>query len=208
MGGYVLVPIVHIYGHKEVRFILAQSGARVHLGRSVRPRRLPRHRRRHRARRPPTPRVAHGRRVTRRRSPRRGAALVGTLSTPRHRRNRSRGRTRRGLRAGLHVRDHERSRRASCTATGRSSRSSCTCGRGSPRISQPDGLTRHPRHRDARRRPRTHAARREHPPDRPVGPGTRPRHHARSRHRRRARARPRSSRASSSTRTSPTSTRA
>ena len=28
MGGYVLVPIVHIYGHKEVRFILAQTGAR------------------------------------------------------------------------------------------------------------------------------------------------------------------------------------
>lgn len=27
MGGYVLVPIVHIYGPKEVRFILAQSGA-------------------------------------------------------------------------------------------------------------------------------------------------------------------------------------
>jgi len=31
MGGYVLVPIVHIYGPKEVRFILAQSGARAYL---------------------------------------------------------------------------------------------------------------------------------------------------------------------------------
>ena len=31
MGGYVLVPIVHIYGAKEVRFILAQSGARAYL---------------------------------------------------------------------------------------------------------------------------------------------------------------------------------
>jgi len=31
MGGYVLVPIVHIYGHKEVRFILAQSGARAYV---------------------------------------------------------------------------------------------------------------------------------------------------------------------------------
>jgi acyl-CoA synthetase (AMP-forming)/AMP-acid ligase II len=31
MGGYVLVPIVHIYGHKEVRFILAQTGARAYV---------------------------------------------------------------------------------------------------------------------------------------------------------------------------------
>jgi acyl-CoA synthetase (AMP-forming)/AMP-acid ligase II len=31
MGGFVLVPIVHIYGHKEVRFILRQSGARAYI---------------------------------------------------------------------------------------------------------------------------------------------------------------------------------
>lgn len=31
MGGYVLVPIVHIYGHKEVRFILGQSRARAYI---------------------------------------------------------------------------------------------------------------------------------------------------------------------------------
>jgi acyl-CoA synthetase len=31
MGGYVLVPIVHIYGPKEVRFILAESGARAYV---------------------------------------------------------------------------------------------------------------------------------------------------------------------------------
>lgn len=31
MGGYVLAPIVHIYGSKEVRFILAQSGARAYI---------------------------------------------------------------------------------------------------------------------------------------------------------------------------------
>ncbi|MFN8034808.1 MAG: AMP-binding protein [Acidimicrobiia bacterium] len=31
MGGYVLVPIVHIYGPKEVRFILAESRARAYL---------------------------------------------------------------------------------------------------------------------------------------------------------------------------------
>src|SRR5262245_47709017 len=31
MGGFVLVPIVHIYGPKEVRFILAQSGARAYI---------------------------------------------------------------------------------------------------------------------------------------------------------------------------------
>jgi acyl-CoA synthetase (AMP-forming)/AMP-acid ligase II len=31
MGGYVLVPIVHIYGPKEVRFILAQSQARAYI---------------------------------------------------------------------------------------------------------------------------------------------------------------------------------
>ncbi len=31
MGGYVLVPIVHIYGPKEVRFILGQSGARAYI---------------------------------------------------------------------------------------------------------------------------------------------------------------------------------
>lgn len=31
MGGYVLVPIVHIYGHKEVRFILDQSRARAYI---------------------------------------------------------------------------------------------------------------------------------------------------------------------------------
>src|SRR5262245_15706222 len=31
MGGYVLVPIVHIYGHKEVRFILGESGARAYI---------------------------------------------------------------------------------------------------------------------------------------------------------------------------------
>jgi acyl-CoA synthetase (AMP-forming)/AMP-acid ligase II len=31
MGGYVLVPIVHIYGRKEVRFILDQSHARAYL---------------------------------------------------------------------------------------------------------------------------------------------------------------------------------
>jgi len=31
LGGYVLVPIVHIYGPKEVRFILAQCGARAYI---------------------------------------------------------------------------------------------------------------------------------------------------------------------------------
>jgi len=31
LAGYVLVPIVHIYGHKEVRFILAESGARAYI---------------------------------------------------------------------------------------------------------------------------------------------------------------------------------
>ena len=31
LGGYILVPIVHIYGHKEVRFILAQSGANAYI---------------------------------------------------------------------------------------------------------------------------------------------------------------------------------
>jgi acyl-CoA synthetase (AMP-forming)/AMP-acid ligase II len=31
MGGYVLVPVVHIYGPKEVRFILAQCGARAYI---------------------------------------------------------------------------------------------------------------------------------------------------------------------------------
>jgi acyl-CoA synthetase (AMP-forming)/AMP-acid ligase II len=31
LGGYVLVPIVHIYGHKEVRFILEQSRARAYV---------------------------------------------------------------------------------------------------------------------------------------------------------------------------------
>ncbi len=31
LGGYVLVPIVHIYGPKEVRFILDQSGARAYI---------------------------------------------------------------------------------------------------------------------------------------------------------------------------------
>jgi acyl-CoA synthetase len=31
MGGYVLAPIVHIYGPKEVRFILRQSGARAYI---------------------------------------------------------------------------------------------------------------------------------------------------------------------------------
>jgi acyl-CoA synthetase (AMP-forming)/AMP-acid ligase II len=31
LGGFVLVPIVHIYGPKEVRFILEQSGARAYL---------------------------------------------------------------------------------------------------------------------------------------------------------------------------------
>src|SRR6185369_15946976 len=31
MAGFVLVPIVHIYGHKEVRFILRQSGARAYI---------------------------------------------------------------------------------------------------------------------------------------------------------------------------------
>ena len=51
MGGYVLVPIVHIYGPKEVRFILAECGAaRVPLSGSVRSRRLPRHHRRRLAR--------------------------------------------------------------------------------------------------------------------------------------------------------------
>ena len=31
LGGYVLVPIVHIYGPKEVRFILGESGARAYI---------------------------------------------------------------------------------------------------------------------------------------------------------------------------------
>jgi acyl-CoA synthetase (AMP-forming)/AMP-acid ligase II len=31
LGGYVLVPIVHIYGRKEVRFILGQTGARAYV---------------------------------------------------------------------------------------------------------------------------------------------------------------------------------
>ncbi|MGH8979158.1 MAG: AMP-binding protein [Acidimicrobiia bacterium] len=31
LGGYVLVPIVHIYGRKEVRFILRESGARAYI---------------------------------------------------------------------------------------------------------------------------------------------------------------------------------
>ncbi|MBV8951880.1 MAG: AMP-binding protein [Actinobacteria bacterium] len=31
IGGFVLVPVVHIYGHKEVRFILRESGARAYI---------------------------------------------------------------------------------------------------------------------------------------------------------------------------------
>jgi acyl-CoA synthetase (AMP-forming)/AMP-acid ligase II len=31
LGGYVLVPVVHIYGAKEVRFILGQTGARAYI---------------------------------------------------------------------------------------------------------------------------------------------------------------------------------
>ena len=31
MGGFVLVPIVHIYGPKEVRFVLAESRARAYI---------------------------------------------------------------------------------------------------------------------------------------------------------------------------------
>ena len=47
MGGYVLVPIVHIYGRKEVAFILAECGADAYIAPAgVRPRRLHRDHRR------------------------------------------------------------------------------------------------------------------------------------------------------------------
>ena len=45
LGGYVLVPIVHIYGRKEVGFILEQSGAVAYVAARLRPRRLRRDRR-------------------------------------------------------------------------------------------------------------------------------------------------------------------
>ena len=54
MGGYVLVPIVHIYGRKEVAFILDRvRRRRLHRAGRVRPRRLHRDHRRGRARRAP-----------------------------------------------------------------------------------------------------------------------------------------------------------
>ena len=70
MGGYVLVPIVHIYGAEgSALHPRPERRPRLRLGRPLRPRRLPRHRRRRRARRARRPRAA--RRGRRRRRPRR-----------------------------------------------------------------------------------------------------------------------------------------
>ena len=112
MGGYVLVPIVHIYGPKEVRFILGQSRrARLHLRRPLRARRLPRHRRRRRARRAAGPGAAPrgriGRRLAARPRVRRVPWDVVDAARP-GRRDRRRG-LRRRVRARVHVGHDERS---------------------------------------------------------------------------------------------------
>ena len=82
MGGYVLVPIVHIYGPKEVRFILAQSGAVAYLSAD----RFghvdyTRRRRRRAGGRPARPAVARrGRSTSPARRPQAWRASVGTWS--------------------------------------------------------------------------------------------------------------------------------
>ena len=73
MGGYVLVPIVHIYGREGgALHPRAERRPGVHLGGPLRPRRLPRHRRRRRADELPRLDAPPGRRATRRPAPRTG----------------------------------------------------------------------------------------------------------------------------------------
>ena len=116
MGGYVLVPIVHIYGPKEVRFILGQSGARAYISADryghvdyldivdgAAPDELAGSGAARRRRRRPTAR----------RRARACGASAGTSSTPRRRPRRDRRRRpRRRVRARVHVGHDERSRRA------------------------------------------------------------------------------------------------
>ena len=111
MGGYVLVPIVHIYGPKEVRFILgAEPRPGVHLRRSLRARRLPRHRRRRRARRAAGPASCTSSSVGRTAPPRARVRRVGVGRRRRRRARRRdrRRRPRRRVRARVHVGHDER----------------------------------------------------------------------------------------------------
>ena len=168
-----------------------ERGARLHLGRPLRPRRLPRHRRRCRARRAAEPRAARRRRrpVSRRRA-RACAESDGTSSTRRHRLRRSSrrrcrcGRSRRRVRARVHVGDDERPQGRDAHATGRCSPSCRTSRVDHARRTEPDGIARHARDRHARRGARADGAGRRHPPHRPLGSGPRARRHARSRRRR------------------------
>ena len=171
MGGYVLVPIVPIYGAKEVRFILGQSRRpRVHLGRPVRPRRLPRHRRRCAARRSPTSRCTSSSvSTTRRRRARASLACIGTWLPPRHPRPRSRCRIPTTCASSPTRRARRATRRVCCTRTAPARGDSAHPELDHAGVAEPHGLAGHARHRHARRGARADGARRGHPPDRSLG---------------------------------------
>ena len=157
MGGYVLVPIVHIYGPKEVRFILGQSRARAYIsadryghvdyldivdgaeaGRAARPRAARRRRGR------PDSRTSPARRAASRWD-------VVDAATPAGDRRRG---LRRRVRARVHLGHDERSQ-------GRDAQPPHAAGRARPHavvdhagIAEPHGLAGHPRDRHARCGPR------------------------------------------------------
>ena len=147
--------------------------ARLHLGRPLRPRRLPRHRRRRGARRAARARAARRGRIGRRRRRRPACgASRGTSSTRAAPADRDRRRgPRRRVRARVHVGHDER-------PEGRDAQPPHAARRGGAhprvdhaRIAEPHGLAGHPRDRHARRGARADGARRGHPPHRPVGSG-------------------------------------
>ena len=147
MGGYVLVPIVHIYGPKEVRFILAECGARAYISADqyghvdyldiidgAAPEALPRL----------TLHVVTGAAAARGRVRRIGwdAVDAATPSRSEHRR-----RPGRRLRARVHVRDDERPQGGDAQSPNAPRRARSHARVGHPGIAHPDGLTGHPRDR-------------------------------------------------------------
>ena len=175
LGGYVLVPIVHIYGRKEVAFILEQSGAAAYISPlayghvdygAIVETAAPASLRLHVVvgDTEASPSAAGPTRIRWEECARQRPAV----DLPRVESRRDRG-------ARVHLRDHQRPQ-------GRDPRSPHDAERAAPHgglhdagKAQPDGLARHPCDRDARRRARPAGHRRGHPPDRPLGSGPRAR---------------------------------
>ena len=190
MGGYVLVPIVHIYGPRKC----ASSSARAAHGRTSPPiatatsttstsstARAP-------GELPDLElHVVVGDPTGRARRPRCGASrwdVVDAAAEPAAMRSRADARSRRRVRARVHVGNDERPQGRDAHAPHAARRAVAHRCVDHARRAEPDGIAGHARDRHARRGARADGAGRRHPPHRPLGSGPRARGHARGRRRR------------------------